>query len=294
MVREIGVAFAARLDQLEWMSAGTRVQAHAKLARMSHLIGYPKTFLDYDFEVSSNHAANVLAARGAALGRVLAKVGQPVDPLEWFMTPPTVNAYYSPLLNQMVFPAGILQPPFFGAERSVAANLGAIGMVVGHELTHGFDDQGSLFDGAGNLANWWQAEDKTRFQERGQCLIDQYDRFEALPGVHVNGRLTLGENIADLGGVKLAFRAYRAMRRGATRVYEADGLSEDQQFFLSVGQAWCSKDREAEIRRRIVVDSHAPPRFRVNGSLPNLPEFAEAFACPEGSPMRPVEICEVW
>ncbi|GAB4520592.1 MAG: M13 family metallopeptidase [Haliangiales bacterium] len=295
MVSAISQAFAAELDELTWMQDRTKERAMAKLAKMRYQIGYPDTWRKYGFEVErDNYAANVLRAQEAEVLRQLAKVDQPVDRGEWFMTPQTVNAYYNPLANQMTFPAGILQSPFFGADRSVAANLGAIGMVVGHELTHGFDDSGARFDADGNLENWWQDADATTFAQKGECLAEQYSHFEVLPGVTVNGKLTLGENIADLGGVKLAYRAYQSLRKDAPERYRADGLSEDQQFFVAVGQAWCSKDREAEARRRVVVDSHSPPRFRINGTLRNLPAFAEAFDCGPESAMRPEAICEVW
>jgi putative endopeptidase len=167
-------------------------------------------------------------------------------------------------------------------------------MVVGHELTHGFDDQGAQFDATGNMKNWWQADDQKKFAERGTCVAEQYSTFEALPGKKVNGRLTLGENIADLGGVKMAFQAYRGLRSGADKTYIADGFTEDQQFFIGVGQAWCSQDRPEEIERRLTTDVHAPPRFRVFGALRNLPAFAEAFQCAKGTPMNPENSCSVW
>jgi len=206
----------------------------------------------------------------------------------------TVNAYYEGTMNNTALPAGILQPPFFGQDRQIAANLGGIGMVIGHELTHAFDDHGAQFDADGNLKNWWSKEDKAKFDERAQCVADQYGTFEAAPKQFVSGKLTLGEDIADLGGVKMAFDAYRALRKDATKIYVADGFTEDQQFFLAVGQAWCDKDRPAEIERRLTVDVHAPPRFRVYGALRNLPDFATAFGCAEGTPMRPTTSCSVW
>jgi putative endopeptidase len=295
MVHEITAAFTAEVARLSWMSEATKAQAAAKLARMSWLIGYPERWKSYDFDIDrQSFAASVLRARAFEIQRELAKAGRPHDRSEWQMTPQTVNAYYDGLANQMVFPAGILQPPFFGAGRGVAANLGAIGMVVGHELTHGFDDQGSKFDGDGNMRNWWQAADATTFSAKGECLAAQYSTFEILPGLRVNGKLTLGENIADLGGVKLAYRAYRRLRAGAPQVYVAGGLTEDQQFFVGMGQAWCTETREAEIQRRVVVDSHAPPKFRVMGALRNLPEFAAAFQCASGTPMHPTDTCEIW
>src|SRR5439155_17242033 len=175
----------------------------------------------------------------------------------------TVNAYYQPTANNTALPAGILEPPFFGQGRSIAANLGGIGMVIGHELTHGFDDQGAQFDADGNLKNWWSADDKTKFDAKTTCVADQYSGFEALPKQFVNGKLTLGENVADLGGVKMAFRAYRTLRANAAKPYVADGFTEDQQFFIALGQATCVRDRKEELQRRLVTDEHAPPKFRV-------------------------------
>jgi putative endopeptidase len=193
-----------------------------------------------------------------------------------------VNAYYNPLANNTGLPAGILQTPFFGVDRSVAANLGGIGMVIGHELTHGFDDQGAQFDAKGNMNNWWQPDDLAKFAQRGQCVSKQYATFEALPGHFVKGDLTLGENIADIGGVKMAYFAYRALREGADKVFVADGFTEDQQFFIATAQAWCSKDRKDEALNRLTTDVHSPPRFRVYGALRNLPEFAAAWNCAAG------------
>jgi predicted metalloendopeptidase len=295
MTKEIGEAFRVVLANISWMSADTVKQANSKLDNMSSLIGHPTKWKTYEFEVvPGNYAANALAATAFELARDLKKAGQPVDREEWLMPAYLVNAYYNPLNNQMGFPAGILQPPFFGVDRSVAANLGGMGMVVGHELTHGFDDSGARFDEKGNMRNWWQPEDEAKFKERGQCVVDQYNTYEALPGLKVNGKLTLGENIADLGGSKLAFHAYKNIRKGAKEFYQAGDVTEDQVFFIATGQAWCSKARDAEIERRITVDSHSPPNYRVFGSLSSLPEFAEAFSCQQGTPMNPADRCEVW
>jgi predicted metalloendopeptidase len=194
----------------------------------------------------------------------------------------------------MVFPAGILQPPFYDPKASLAVNMGAIGMVVGHELTHGFDDEGSQFAADGNLASWWEPGTRARFEEKTQCIADQYEKYEPIPGVHLNGKLTMGENIADNGGVKLAFEAYRSMRAGADLRLVADGFNEDQQFFLAVAQAWCTNQTEDVQRMRATVDPHSPPRFRVNGSLANQPAFWEAFSCEPGTTMRPANACSVW
>jgi len=210
------------------------------------------------------------------------------------MTAPTVNAYYDPQRNQMVFPAGIMQPPFYGINQGLAVNAGAIGMVVGHELTHGFDDEGSQFDAKGNLAGWWTSAASDRFKTKISCVEKQYSAYVALPGLHVNGALTLGENIADNGGLKLAFEAYRALRSSAKEAVVADGLSEDQQFFLGFAQGWCSVYRPDFERMVVQTNPHSPPRFRVRGPLTNMPQFGDAFACKVGSPMRPTNTCSVW
>jgi putative endopeptidase len=259
------------------------------------MVGYPDKWRTYDYEIKrDDFAGNMLRSRAFETKRILTRVGRPVDRAEWSMNTYTVNAYYRPTANNTALPAGILQPPFFGPDRSVAANLGGIGMVIGHELTHGFDDQGAQFDADGNLKNWWQKDDEASFTKRTSCVADQYSGFEALPKQFVQGKLTLGENVADLGGVKMAFKAYRSLRKDADKVYVADGFDEDQQFFLAVGQAWCTKDRQAEVQRRLTVDPHSPPKFRVYGALRNLPEFAQAFKCAPGTPMHPANTCGVW
>jgi len=295
LIAAIADVMNAQLGTLPWMSEATRVQARGKLAKIEALVGYPDVWRVYDFTVDrTNFAGNALAAMAFEGRRQAAKGGKPYDRSEWLMPPFIVNAYYNPNANNTALPAGILQPPFFGKDRSIAANLGGIGMVVGHELTHGFDDQGAQYDADGNQRNWWQPDDLTQFQAKGQCLADMYSTFETLPGKHVNGALTLGENIADLGGIKHAFLAYRKLRAGADKAYVADGLSEDQQFFVAVGQAWCSKDRDEEALRRLTVDPHAPPKWRVNGALRNLPQFAAAFGCKAGAPMAPTATCTIW
>ncbi|MFO0555798.1 MAG: M13 family metallopeptidase [Polyangiaceae bacterium] len=294
LVSEIAKAMRGRLDELEWMDQGTRDKARAKLDAMAYLIGYPKKWKTYDFAVKDSYFDNVLAGAAFRLKDSLSKVGKPVDRDEWFMTPPTVNAYYDPQKNQMVFPAGILQPPFYNAKASDVVNLGAMGMVVGHELTHGFDDEGSQFDKDGNLANWWSPKTEEIFTQKGQCVANQYSAYEVLPGVKLNGKLTLGENIADAGGVKLAFRAYRNIRASAAEEVVADGFTEDQQFFISVGQIWCSKYRDESTRLLAQVDPHSHPHYRVNGPLSQLPEFAAAFQCKEGKKMAVKNACTVW
>jgi endothelin-converting enzyme/putative endopeptidase len=212
------------------------------------------------------------------------------------MTPPTVNAYYNPAMNEMVFPAGILQPPFFNKAAPDPVNYGAIGMVVGHELTHGFDDEGRRYDAKGNLTDWWTPAVAQEFDRRAECVVRQYAGYESLPGVKLNGKLTLGENIADLGGLKLAHAAMRAAAEGRPPAPEVAGFDAEQQFFVGYAQSWCAKYREENLRLRAVTDPHAPARWRVDGPLSNLPEFARAFRCADGTPMvRPAaERCEVW
>lgn len=293
-VREIASAMRGLVDQLEWMDEQTRDKARQKLSSMAYLIGYPAKWKSYDFTIDDSYAANALRAERFEIARGLAKVGKPVDRGEWYMSPPTVNAYYDPQKNQMVFPAGILQPPFYSAKAHVPVNLGAMGMVVGHELTHGFDDEGSQFDHQGNLSMWWSPQVRSTFEGKAGCVDEQYSKYEPLPGVKMNGKLTLGENIADAGGIKLAFRAYRNMRAEAESELVAEGFGEDQQFFLATGQIWCANYRDEYTRLAAQVDPHAHPRFRVNGPLSHLPEFAEAFSCKPGAKMVEAQACTVW
>jgi putative endopeptidase len=295
MVAAIGEAFGERVGELDWMDEATKARAREKRQQIAYLIGYPSTWRAYDFPLDPKvHAANVLAGQAFEVKRQLAKVGQPVDREGWQMTPPTVNAYYDPQLNQMAFPAGILQPPFYSARSSVAVNMGATGETISHELIHGFDDEGSQYDAKGNLASWWEPETRRRFEAKTQCVVDQYSAYEPLPGAKINGKLTLGENIADIGGLKLAFRAYRALRKGARERLLADGFDEDQQFFLSFGQSQCTKWREERARTLLQTDPHSPQKFRTNGAVTNVPEFARAFSCAEGKALNPKQRCDVW
>jgi putative endopeptidase len=295
LVDAIAQAMTVQIAGLDWMADATKQIAIAKLGKIVRMIGFPDRWKTYDYEVKrADFAGNVLRGAAFETHRELARSGKPVDRGEWQMNAYQVDAYYNPSANNTALPAGILQAPFFGQDRAIPANLGGIGMVIGHELTHGFDDQGAQFDGDGNLKNWWQAADLAKFADKATCVADQYATFEALPKKFIQGRLTLGENIADLGGVKMAFQAYRALRKDAAKTYVADGFSEDQQFFLAVGQAWCGGERPAETERRLTVDPHAPAKFRVYGALRNLPAFAEAFRCVAGTPMRPARPCSVW
>ena len=228
------------------------------------------------------------------IAKDLLKIGKPVDRTEWGMTPPEVNAYYSPNMNEIAFPAGILQPPFFSSMSSPAANYGAIGAVIGHELTHGFDDEGRQYDANGNLKDWWSPSVSDLFTKKASCLVDQYSSFSVAEGSHVNGKLTLGENIADLGGLKIAYQAYHLARAGQPPAPLVAGLSENQQIFVSFAQVWCTKSTPEYDLKQIATDPHSPARFRVNGVVANLPEFAQAFGCSAGTPMAPVNRCSIW
>ena len=295
MVREIEAAMGADLDGLKWFDDATRGQAHEKLAAIVNKIGYPDQWRNYDaLEVQrDSYWTNVMRASEFETHRELAKIGKPVDRNEWAMTPPTVNAYYEPSLNEMVFPAGILQPPFFNRAAVKPVNYGAIGMVMGHELTHGFDDQGRQFDAKGNLRDWWSAPVGKEFETRAQCVVDQYNGYVAVDDLHLNGKLTLGENIADLGGLKLAHAAY-VKGRGGAAAQKVGKWTDDQLFFLGTAQAWCMKMRPETARMKVTVDPHSPARFRVDGPLSNLPEFANAFQCKPGDKMVRKAQCTVW
>jgi predicted metalloendopeptidase len=287
-------AMSANLSALPWMDATTREKAAAKLQAMAYQIGYPKRWKSYAFSLDAkNFGQNALVADKAENARQLAKIGRPVDKDDWSMTTPTVNAYYNPQLNMMVFPAGILQPPFFSVDAALPVNLGAMGVVVGHELTHGFDDQGAQFDGDGNLRDWWQPETEKLFKQRTQCVKDQYSNYE-IAGVKLNGGLTAGENIADIGGVKLALSAMHSLRASAPDTVLADGFTEDQQFFLAFGQAWCEKAKPEYEKLMATVNPHSPGRWRVNGALSATPDFAKAFHCKQGAKMLPAKQCVVW
>ncbi|HEY1811228.1 MAG TPA: M13 family metallopeptidase [Kofleriaceae bacterium] len=294
-VHAIVAAMQANLGTLPWMDAATKEKAIAKLKVMAYQIGFPKKWKEYNFKVDKTHwTTDALAARKAATDRDIAKIGKPLDRDDWQMTTPTVNAYYDPQLNGMVFPAGILQPPFYSVDASIPVNLGGMGVVVGHELTHGFDDQGAQYDAEGNLKDWWQPDTEKQFKQRTQCVIDQYSKYEPEPGVFLKGAQTVGENIADIGGVKLALAAYRSLRTSAPDTVVADGFTEDQQFFLGYGQAWCAKQRPEYAKMAVMQDPHSPARFRVIGALSATPAFAKAWGCKVGSKMRPANACVVW
>ncbi len=289
LVNNLKEALSDRIKTLEWMDEPTKQEALKKLAAMRVKIGYPDKWLDYSL-LQVDRGPFVLNAMRAAkfeTTRELNKIGKPVDPTEWGMTPPTVNAYYNPNMNEIVFPAGILQPPFFYANADDAINYGGVGAVIGHEMTHGFDDQGRQFDAAGNLRDWWTPESAAKFKERSQAIVNQYNEYEPLPGLHVNGELTLGENIADVGGVKLAYAALQKAldKHPQARAEKIDGFTPEQRFFLSFATIWKSKQRDEDLKLRLNTDPHSPAHYRVNGPVSNLPEFQKAFNLPDGSPM---------
>ena len=301
LVKDLRSVLRERLSNLEWMGPETRAAALKKLDAFTVKIGYPDKWRDYSaLKVSrQSYAVNVMAAKTFAAKRELAKINQPVDKLEWGMTPPTVNAYYNPSQNEIVFPAGILQPPFFNADADDAVNYGGIGGVIGHEMTHGFDDQGRQYDAEGNLKNWWTPEDLKNFEERSKKIVSQFEDYQPIEGAHVNGSLTQGENIADLGGTKIAFSALQKAlaRQGAdAAAKKIDGFTPDQRFFLSWATVWRNNIRPEMLRMRLVTDPHSPGRYRVIGPLSNLPEFQKAFNVPENSAMvRPAaERVNIW
>jgi len=298
MILGIEAALERALPGLAWMDQATRERAVEKLKQVTNKIGYPDRWRDYaalSIHPGGGFLDNALTASRFEFRRQHDKVGKPVDRKEWGMTPPTVNAYYNPTINEMVFPAGILQPPFFSRDFPRAMNYGAVGMAMGHELTHGFDDQGRKFDGAGRMHEWWDPQVVARFEERAQCVERLYSGYEVDQGVRVNGKLTLGENIADLGGIKESYGAYKAWEaeHGAPTP-PVPGLTNDQLFFVGFAQTWCELMTPERARMQVTVDPHSPAMFRVQGPLASFQAFAEAFSCAPGTPMNPESRCEVW
>lgn len=290
-------AFEQRIEQLEWMGNGTKAQAKEKLALFTPKIGYPDKWKDYSsVQIDGGDVVG-------NLGRIaefehqyaLNKLGKPIDRTEWFMPPQTVNAYYNPLMNEIVFPAAILQPPFFNLEADDAINYGAIGAVIGHEISHGFDDSGSRFDGRGNLRNWWTENDRSEFEKRANRLVSQYDAYEPLPGMPLSGRFTLGENIGDLGGLSVAYTAYLLSLEGMPGPM-LEGFTGEQRFFIGWAQVWRRKYREEEMRRRIKTDPHSPSAYRCNGIVSNLDGFYKAFGIEPNEPMyiAPDQRVRIW
>jgi len=287
----------ADIKSLTWMSDTTKQQALTKLKGVTNKIGYPDKWRDYSSVnvTNGNFIADVRNAREFEIHRNLKKIGNPVDRSEFNMTPPTVNAYYNPRENNINFPAGILQPPFYTASADMAVNFGGIGAVIGHELTHGFDDQGRQFDADGNLRDWWTKQDSEEFKKRVDCLVNEYSKFSPVEGANLNGRLTLGENGADNAGVRLAYMALLGgLENGSVDNSKLDGYTPEQRFFLGYAQVWCENQRPESLRNRVRTDPHSPGEFRVIGVVQNSAEFAKAFGCRAGQPMVAANSCRVW
>src|SRR5580765_4556387 len=298
MVDALEAALKRDITDLPWMTETTKKEGLVKLAAIRNKIGYPDKWRDYTKLTISRGdlLGNIYRASEFESRRQLQKIGKPVEKLEWNMTPPTVNAYYSGSHNEIVFPAGILQPPFFDRTLDDAVNMGGIGLVIGHELTHGFDDQGRKFDPKGNLRDWWTAEDGKEFEKRASCVADEYSSFTAVDDLKLNGRLTLGENTADNGGARIALMALHDMMAQAKQAPDKkiDGYTPDQRFFLGFGRVWCQNTTPELSRMLVRVDPHSPGRWRVNGVVRNMPEFQKAFGCKPGQPMAPENACRVW
>jgi len=297
MIANLIEAYRQSITELDWMSDETKQQALIKLSKFTPKVGYPENWRDYSAleVVPGDLAGNMKRAATFEYNRQIDKLDKPVDKTEWFMTPQTVNAYYNPVWNEIVFPAAILQPPFFNVEADDAVNYGGIGAVIGHEIGHGFDDQGRQFDGDGNLRDWWTEEDAARFDERKNKLAAQYDSYEVIDGLTINGQFTSGENIGDLGGLGIAYKAYRLSLDGQEAPV-IDGFTGDQRFFLGWAQVWRAKMRDEETKRRLTIDPHSPPKFRANGAAVNVDAFYQAFDVREGDGMYlpPAERVRIW
>ena len=296
LIDNLFAAYREDLSHLDWMGPETRQKAIVKLNAYQRKIGFnqhPRGYASLDITRKS-YFDNARSISQFEINRNLKDIGEKVDKTRWGMTPPTVNAYYNPSNNEIVFPAGILQPPFFNDKADDAINYGAIGAVIGHEITHGFDDQGSKFDELGNYKSWWTPEDRAKFDERASCVADQFSGYEVAPGLNMQGKLTLGENIADLGGLTMAYAAYQKSLEGKPRPANIDGFTPEQRFFLGYAQVWAAKARAEAERQQVLTDPHALPRFRVDGPLSNLPQFAQAFGCKTGDPMVRAVACKIW
>jgi len=303
LVAALELALAQDIKELPWMSDATKVEAKAKLDAIRNKIGYPENWRNYSSLTVKRDDYLGNMERGAEFERArdLAKLGKPVDEKEWGMTPPTVNAYYSQSENDINFPAGILQPPFFDNSKDPAVNFGGIGTVIGHEMTHGFDDQGSKFDPKGNVRPWFTAEDRAKFTERTDCEVKEYDGFKVAEGQNLNGKLTLGENTADNGGIRIAYQALEEVlaKQGAAAEPgyvdgKRDGYTPQQRFFLAFGQLWCQNQTEQSARVLAKTDPHSTGEWRTKGTLQNFDEFGKAFGCKVGQPMMPTNSCRVW
>jgi endothelin-converting enzyme/putative endopeptidase len=296
MVKELKAAYDADIDTVTWMGPKTKKEAHDKLAAIIDKIGYPDKWRDYSKVVvkADDLVGNIERATRFESERDTRKIGKPHDKAEWEMTPPTVNAYYDPSENDINFPAGILQPPFFQVSADDAVNFGAIGMVIGHEMTHGFDDQGRQYDKNGNLKDWWTKEDAKKFEERAACVVDQYGSYTAIDDLKQNGKATLGENLADNGGIRISLAALKKRLAGKPDP-KIGGFTAEQRFFLGFAQVWCTNARDDAIRTQAMSDVHSLPEFRVNGTVSNSEDFAKAFACKADAPMvRGAKACRVW
>ncbi|MGC1385676.1 MAG: M13 family metallopeptidase, partial [Candidatus Acidiferrales bacterium] len=297
MTRRIEDAMAVRIQQLDWMSPATKEQALAKLHTIRNKIGYPDQWRDYSSVkiVPDDFFGDDERATEFEIHRRLDKIGKPVDRGEWGMTPPTVNAYYNDSMNDINFPAGVLQPPLYDAKMDAAPNYGNTGSTIGHELTHGFDDEGRKYDANGNLKDWWTKEDDEQFVKRADCVVDQYGQYVVVDNIHINSKLTEGEDVADLGGTILAYVAWKDATKEMT-LAERDGLTPDQRFFVGMAQWACENSRPEDLRVDAVTDEHSPGKYRVNGVVVNMPEFGAAFACKAGQPMIKTadKVCHVW
>ena len=297
LVANLLKAYKVSIDGLEWMSPETRAAAQAKLAKFTVKIGYPDKWKDYSALTidSTDLVGNLLRSARVEHQRYTAKLGKPVDRTEWLMTPQTVNAYYYPPMNDIVFPAAILRPPFFNVAADDATNYGAIGAVIGHEISHGFDDQGRKYDGDGNLRDWWTDEDAKRFKERAARIVAQYSAYNPIDDMKVNGELTLGENIGDLSGLAIAYKAYQ-IAMGDRTAPVIDGFTGDQRFFLGWSQVWRRKYRDEDLRQRLVTDPHSPSEYRCNGIVTNMTPFYTAFGLKEGDKLYrpPSDRVQIW
>jgi len=295
MVKQIEAAMQSDIQSLPWMSAATKDRALEKLHAVANKIGYPDRWRDYSkLEIiRGDEFGNALRALQFEFNRQLAKIGKPVDRGEWLMTPPTVNAYYDPQVNDINFPAGILQPPLFSESSDAAPNYGNTGGTIGHELTHGFDDEGRQFDAHGNLKDWWTEKDGKEFEQRAACISDQYSQYVVVDDIKINGKLTLGEDVADLGGLLLAYMAWQK-DTAEQNLQPIDGLTPAQRFFIGYGQSWCDSTRDETKRLRATIDPHSPAKYRANGVVSNMPQFQEAFQCKAGAPMVRANRCRVW
>jgi putative endopeptidase len=296
MIANLVKAYGISIRELDWMSDETKVEALAKLSKFNSKIGYPDKWKEYEFEINAKDLfGNVIRSNIYEYNRSIDKLGQPIDKEEWFMVPQTVNAYYNASKNEIVFPAAILQPPFFDMSADDAVNYGAIGAVIGHEIGHGFDDSGSTYDGNGALRNWWTDQDREEFEKRTSQLIDQFNEFQVFPDLHVNGEYTLGENIGDLGGLSIALKAYHISLKG-NEAHVMDGYTGNQRFFMGWAQVWNSKTRDEYLRTLINTDQHAPDEFRVNGVVRNIPAFYAAFNISERDSLylKPENRVKIW